>query len=242
MRGHPLEGARTTGRYSWSNSAHISDGELIQDHYGIDPLFVFDPTDRSNRPPPGDAMLTFWPIYPAFFQRLFLRSFTTGLVDASLSGRITGGVWRRALVRLADSTFECQCHAAVFFDPEDPEKQCWSCHEVPRLPPILEVGGHAIVLSDGAVVTSHHLRKDRRYEVVEASVESHPVAGQGWTLRNLGDKPWTITPLGEDPKAVPPGKRMAIRPMWVDFGPAQGTIRHDPVHHRRLQIADEQTR
>ena len=41
------------------------------------------PGRPSNRPVPGDPMLRWWPLYPRFFQDLFIRAFTVGLVDAA---------------------------------------------------------------------------------------------------------------------------------------------------------------
>ena len=69
------------------------------------PLFVFDPDDPSNRPVPGDGVVTWWSIYPQQCRRVFTQAFTAGLHDASLNGRVTEGTWRRALLGLHD----CVC-------------------------------------------------------------------------------------------------------------------------------------
>ena len=110
VHGHPLDGARFLDGWSGdgvSGDGASGDGASEEDralrHYGTAPLFVFDPVDDANRPLPDDPMRVWWRIYPRFLRDLFTTAFTTGLRDASLSGRITEGVWRRTLLRLCDS-------------------------------------------------------------------------------------------------------------------------------------------
>lgn len=225
VRGHPLEGVRTDSTYSWAESQHAAEQELIRHNFGSNPLFVFDPRDSSNCPPPGSPMLTYWNIYPEYFKAKFVRAFTTGLVDPSLAGRVTAGEWRGALARLGDCVSECQCTAAVFYDRNNPTRKCWNCHERPRVPPMLELSGNTIVLCQGAVVTSHHLSRDKRHDNNEAIVERYPGRPGELTLRNLSSSPWTVVPDREGPMTVDPMQRLRVRPMTIDFGPAQGILR-----------------
>ena len=225
VRGHPLEGIRTYSTYSWAESQHAAEQELTRHNFGSNPLFVFDPHDSSNCPPPGSPMLTYWNIYPEYFKAKFTRAFTTGLTDASLAGRITAGEWRSALTRLGDCVSECQCTAAVFYDRDNPERKCWNCGETPRVPLLLDLSGNTIVMCQGAVVTSYHLRRGKRHDNNEAIVERYPGSPDELTLRNLGSSSWTVVPNGEGPKAVDPMQRLRIRPMTIDFGPVKGSLR-----------------
>jgi DNA-binding helix-hairpin-helix protein with protein kinase domain len=233
VHGHPLEGCRTEASYNWSED-RVSETALALRHYGFDPVFVFDPDDASNRPVPGDPMLTWWRIYPRFFRDLFERMFTTGLGDASLAGRVPEGVWRRALSRLADCVSQCpECQAATFWDPDDPELSCWNCGVVPPPPPLLVVPGHRLVLAEGAVVTSQHLTRDRNGRQLAATVEAHPHKPGSVVLRNCTDRRWTVVPVGEEAKAVDPERRLAVRPMTIDFGVARGAIQYAPAAEGR---------
>ena len=83
---------RTEASYGWGSDGHVSETRLALQHFGISPLFVFDPADHSNAPVPGDLRLTWWPVYPRFLRDLFTHTFTVGLADASLGGRVTEGV------------------------------------------------------------------------------------------------------------------------------------------------------
>jgi eukaryotic-like serine/threonine-protein kinase len=224
MRGHPLEGRRSIEAYSWLQGAHVSEDELLRRNYGFAPLFVFDPVDDSNRPGPDSPLLFYWPIYPRFFRDLFVRSFTEGLVDPSLSTRITGSGWRRALLRLSDLHATCSCNAAIFFDPDEPDQPCWRCRQIPPAPPLLRLPNRTVVLAEGAVITSDHLRRDRAYDDWVAVVEAHPSQPGALVLRNLSAGTWSVTPEREEAKTVAPSQRLAVRPMRIDFGPVKAQI------------------
>jgi DNA-binding helix-hairpin-helix protein with protein kinase domain len=225
MHGHPLEGARTDATYSWATSGHQSESDLATRHFGLDPIFVFDPQDHSNRPRPGDPMLTWWPIYPRFFRALFERAFTVGLSDATGLGRVAEGVWRRALIRLGDCVATCTCKASVFYDPEDPGARCWNCGQIPPRPLLLQLPSCTVALSEGATITSHHLTRDRDHDTIIAVVEEHPNRPGELVLRNVGKSAWTMTPDGDTAKIVEPTRRLGVRAMSIDFGSVQGRIR-----------------
>lgn len=229
IHGHPLEGLRTETTFAWATGPagtgpRESDGELAVRYFGTDPVFVFDPHNDTNRPPPGDPMRTWWPIYPRFFRDVFVQAFTAGLLDATGTARVSEGVWRRALLRLADCVAVCSCMAAVFYDAAEPTAPCWNCGNVPPRPAVLQLPAGGVVLCDGSVITSHHMRHDRDYETVVGSVEAHPAAPGQVVLRNTGTWAWTMRPDGEQPKTVEPGRRLAVRAMTIDFGGVRGRI------------------
>jgi eukaryotic-like serine/threonine-protein kinase len=221
--GHPLEGSRTESAQSWATSAE-SESQLAVRAFGLEPLFVFDPADDSNRPVPGDPVLTWWPVYPRFFRGLFEQAFTAGLTRPA-AGRVAEGVWRRSLDRLHDCVSKCSCSAAVFHDPDDPGLRCWNCGQVPPVPPLLELPGVTLVLAEGACVTSHHLHRDRRYDTIVGVVEAHPTKPGQVVLRNTGRDEWTATPDGEEEIKVPPRRRLGVRLMTISFGSVAGRIR-----------------
>ncbi len=224
MHGHPLLGSRADSSYGW-DGGYVPEAELLVRNLGLNPLFVFDPDDPSNAPVKGDPMLTWWPIYPEEFRRVFTRAFTTGLRDASLHGRVIEGTWRRALLRLSDCVSECpHCRAAVLHDSEQTAQHCWDCHAVLPVPPRLSLPGGTLVLAEGAVVTRHHLYRDRDYRTMQAAVEPHPDQAGELILRNLTQTPWRVMPDGEEPKTVAPGQRLAVRPMEIDFRGVLGRI------------------
>ena len=153
------------------------------------------------------------------------RAFTVGLRDASLNGRVTEGTWRRVLLGLHDCVCGCPaCGAALFYDPEQAGQCCWNCSAPLPVPVTLKVRGSLLVLSEGAVLTSHHLNRDRDYRTACAVVEPGPRPSGRVVLRNLTDRTWTVVPDGEEPKRVAPNQRLGVRPMRIDFGPARGQV------------------
>jgi len=225
MHGHPLLGIRADASYTWDRGVLRSETDLLIRNFGIEALFIFDPDDPSNRPLPGDGVVTWWGIYPQQCRRVFTQAFTAGLHDASLNGRVTEGTWRRALLGLHDCVCSCpSCGAALFYDPEQPGQSCWHC-AVPLPTPLrLKIPGSLLVMSEGAVVTSHHLNRDRDYRTACAVAEPHPGRPGQLVLRNLTDKTWTVVPDGEEPKRVAPSQRLGVRPMRIDFSSVQGQI------------------
>lgn len=230
MKGHPLEGSRVRRSYTWETEDHLSETQLAVENFGVHPLFVFDPSDSSNAPEPGDPMRVWWPIYPLFLRDLFVRAFTVGLTDPSVGSRVSESEWRRALVRLEDCVFTCSCTAAVFWDPEVPESRCWSCGLTPPAPMGLALGTRTIVLPPGKSLVSNDLLRDLDYRKPLAAVDMHPRLPGELVLRNMSDRTWTVFPEGEEEKTVAPGQRLHVRSMRIDFGTASGTLRRLASH------------
>jgi DNA-binding helix-hairpin-helix protein with protein kinase domain len=224
MKSDPLSGIRSEAAVSWNTVNRVSDTTAHLQTYGLDPLFVFDPFDASNRPPPGDPSFVLWPFYPDYLRRLFTQAFTEGLAP-SLTGRVMEGRWRRAMLRLADSISSCQCRAALIYDPDNPAKPCWQCGEVPNPPVKLEMAGGTVVLCEGATISAFHLDKKGSHEEIVGRVEiPRNTSVHTMTIRNLSSKTWTVVPEGEDSKSVEPEQRLGVRPMTLNFGAGAGRI------------------
>ena len=229
VHGHPLDGCRVQGSYTWGQGGHVSENDLAFSHYGTSPLFVFDPDDGANRPVPGDLMLTWWQIYPRFLRDLFVRAFTTGLRDASLAGRITEGVWRKALLRLHD------CGVGV------PVVQCrpFLRHRRTRRP-MLELPPSVRSPTPAGVAVQHHRAErggvgDRASPAPQSRLPND--RGDGGTpsrkpgavvLRNRSTVAWDVSPEGEPADQVLPGQRLGVRPMTIAFGPTTGVVQAPP--------------
>lgn len=214
--GHPLKGEAVENSYNSHDRDRLTEEQLVLRHLGRNPVFIFDPNDESNRPVSGDPVANWWNVYPRFFQELFTRSFTTGLKDASLTGRLTEGVWRKALHRLSDCVWECgseECSAGLLLDVGDLARQCWRCAKVPEAPLLLTTPGHELVLWHGAVLTGRHLKLPGRGDdvIAEASLDSRFPGSV--LLRNLTSQTWDIQVPGEEPKQVKPSQRLLLRPM-----------------------------
>jgi DNA-binding helix-hairpin-helix protein with protein kinase domain len=217
--GHPLDGIAVERSYNSDERERLSDYDLLLKHFGRVPVFIFDPTNSSNRPIPDHPVSNWWQVYPRFFQELFTRSFTTGLRDATLTGRFAEGMWRKALHRLSDCVWQCQtCHAGLLFDARDIDRACWHCGRTPAPPLLLTAPGYSLVIADGAVLTSRHLMLPGPPNQTIGTAELDERFRGSVLLRNVTSEPWDMEASGEEPKQVRPGQRLLARPGRVRVG------------------------
>lgn len=221
--GHPLLGRRELLFPLWDEHA---ESEL----FGRTPLFVFDPTDPSNAPVPGqhDAVIANWELFPASTRVLFVKAFTAGLRDP-LNGRVRESQWRSELAKLRDLITTCpSCGCTSFFDETCPIWSCWSC-AAPLGPPMrLVIGTRVVVLNEGTEVTAHHLgTRPYDFATVVGRVERHPERADLWGLRNVSAESWAVALPEGGVKRVEPGRSIALVPgASVDFGGASGALRY----------------
>ncbi len=225
---HPLEGERAT-------IAPALDRTAVQRIYGADPVFIFDPSNASNRPVPGYHVHVndYWPIYPQSIRDMFIRAFTTGIADA-YGGRIRESEWRKALVALRDTIIYCaQCGSENFYDLATLKSTktvgvCWSCKTPLSLPPRLRVGDEVTMLNYNTRLYAHHVDPDRLYDFTQivAEVTQHPQNPSIWGLKNLGGEKWVITTDDGTIKDVLPGRSLTLSAgVKINFGKREGEIR-----------------
>jgi len=218
---HPLEGRREL-------AIHSFDLPAMTRLYGTQPLFVFDPDDRSNEAVPSyhDNALVLWPIYPRFLRDLFTRAFTEGLRDPA-HGRVREGEWRAAMVRLRDSVFYCgRCGAENFYDAGS---TCWACRSQINLPYRLRVGRSIVMLNHDTQLFPHHIdeQKANDFSHSVAEVARHPQRPEIWGLRNLSERRWSFSKGGDPrPVEVAPGQTVTLEGgVHINFGKLEGEVR-----------------
>lgn len=109
MVNHPLEGKQEASIKCMDMAARVK-------LYGTDPIFIFDPDNKTNRPVPGihDNANIYWPLYPEQLRQLFIKSFTVGLNNPSK--RVTEPEWMNLFANMMSGLMKCTCGASVFFD------------------------------------------------------------------------------------------------------------------------------
>lgn len=228
LMSHPLEGKREA-------AIHALDAAAMNRLYGHEPVFIFDPKDRSNAPVPGYHVnaLTYWAIYPGFLRALFTRSFTDGLADPR-NGRVRETEWRNALSRLLDSIAHCpQCGQENFYDREALSSQgkraaCWSCGKERPTPARIRVGASVVVLNRDSALFAHHLDAARSLDHSRpvAAVAAHPSRKGVLGLRNLGTQSWSFTRLDGTTGTVTAGRSITLSEgLRLRFGATEGVIR-----------------
>ena len=220
---HPLFGAR---EHALDDLTPDSLRELL----GEQPLFIFDPEDRSNRPVSAaqDNPIIIWPALPGYVRELFTTAFTTGLRDPE-AGRVTEGQWRSAMRRLGDLVRQCPaCGSQQFYDSADPRTDCAQpdCRAV-LPPPALLITHTTVVLDVGKAIRRHHFTPVRSAEtdVVIGNVIRHPETGM-IALRNASSQPWLLHRENRPDAKVEPGVAVTIRTgMSISVDGVKGQLR-----------------
>lgn len=209
---------------------------------GTEPLFIFDPSDRSNEAVPrsvdpygeaGDNALAFWSIYPRFLRDLFTQAFTVGLHDPE-HGRVREGQWRAAMARLRDSIVYCPaCSSENFYDADSLRAgsgpvRCWSCTREVPLPARMRIGKHVIMLNHDTRLYPHHVDDARLYDFSQpvAAMAQHPTNAQVWGLKNLSAERWQTVLADGTAREVEPGRSVSLAVgTKIRFGQAEGEVR-----------------
>lgn len=234
---HPLYGKKIVSIRSWDPS---SQKKLL----GQEPVFIFDPNDKSNEAvgrsidPLGEAganALIYWPIFPQFLRATFIQSFTAGLKDPD-HGRVTEGEWRRVLSQLRDSIFYCAaCGAENFYDPDAVKASagkpgdCWKCKKELRLPFRIRIGKSIVMLSHKGKLFPHHLDPSKDFDFSKSSgeVTLHPSDPSIWGLNNRTLEKWVATMPDGSVKDIEPGRNVRLADkVKVNFGKVEGEIRY----------------
>jgi len=219
---HPLEGKKEL-------AIKCLDLPAMKKLYGTEPLFIFDPADDSNAPDPQSQRnaLAFWPLYPRFLRDLFTKAFTDGIRD-SQHGRVRESNWRSAMVRLRDSIIYCtHCNAENFYDREEDNDRCWSCHRQLRLPPRVRIGKNFVMLNHDTLLFAHHVDEEKKYDFTQpiAAVTKHPVDPEIWGLKNISMQTWSTTNQKGEVKDVSPGRSVTLAlGTRINFGHTEGEI------------------
>jgi eukaryotic-like serine/threonine-protein kinase len=226
---HPLEGAQEA-------AIRCLDLPAMTKLYGTDAVFIFDPTNPSNRPIRGnhDNALVYWAIYPQFLKNLFVRAFTDGIRDPQ-NGRVRESEWRAAMARLRDSIYYCsRCGAENFYDVDalrasnGSTGKCWSCRNDLSLPIRLRIGKDTVVmLNHDTKLFPHHIDSQRLYDYGQpvAELARHPVNPNIWGLKNLSSEKWVVA-MQDGIRDVEPGRSVPLAVgTKVNFGKVEGEIR-----------------
>jgi DNA-binding helix-hairpin-helix protein with protein kinase domain len=198
---HPLEGKRESAIRAFDHHASVR-------LYGEAPLFIYHPTDDSNRPQKQfhKNAVVMWKNYPRFLHRVFEQSFVHGLHDPA-QGRVRLPDWRKVLVQLRDSIYHCtRCKAEVFFDSElysangGVMPPCIECGQASKAPvrSRCEKWSGTVVAEVGKKLYDHHLYQQREWVFADPRAEfiEDRKSPSGVSLRNLSYDPWTV--LGAD--------------------------------------------
>ncbi len=221
MLNHPLEGKREA-------QIKCMDIHAMNRLYGTDPLFIFDPDNKDNRPLAGyqDNALIFWDLYPGKLRDLFTESFTVGLREPNR--RVTETQWLETFANLMSGIIVCpHCGAEVFYDAQKEAAgaahTCWSCQKPVTVPAKLVAGRSTLLLSAGTKLYRHHTDGGYDMETAAGEVVRNPKNSDIWGIKNLTKDNWTYIKADGTQIPIEPGRSAAIAEnVKIDFGQLVG--------------------
>lgn len=221
MLNHPLEGRREA-------QIKCMDIHAMNQLYGTDPLFIFDPDNRDNRPVAGyqDNALIFWDLYPQQLKELFTVSFTVGLQQPNR--RITESKWLETFANLMSGIMICpNCGAEVFYDANKDANgvmhTCWGCQKTVPVPTRLVIGRSTILLMSDTKIYKHHTDGGHDMETVVGEVVQNPNNPNLWGIKNITKENWTYIKADGTQIPVVEGRSAAIaKDTKIDFGQLTG--------------------
>ena len=107
IKNHPLEGKAAC--------PVCMDTKHERSIYGENPVFIFDPTDKSNIPVQGlhKGAIANWPLLPAYLQKEFIKAFSKDVLK-NPANRIIEQEWLRIFIRMRSEIFKCSCGEVYF--------------------------------------------------------------------------------------------------------------------------------
>ncbi len=189
---HPLDGKRRTLPCNENIDTYL---------FGTHPVYMFHPTDTSNRPIPQDGygrnqqqVIDKFRRYPDYFRAAMQRAFVDGLFNADKRPNMRE--WSEVLERLYNDSYICEnCGEEYFFDNSD--KTCVVCKQE-LLKPIFVKSecDKKVPLFNGLTVFSEDIWQTTNHYEVFKVVETKYDGRFG--LENLlGEKAKLIFPNGE---------------------------------------------
>ena len=207
MVNHPLEGKLEASIRCMDMAARVK-------LYGTDPVFIFDPNNKTNRPVKGlhDNATIYWPLYPEKLRQMFTKAFTIGLNEPSK--RITEPEWMTLFSNMMSGMLQCSCGAQLFYD-EDLEAKgvahtCWNCGKTVQVPNKIIIGKNRVLLNQNTKLSNHHVYDDFDMDTVVGSVVQNPKNPALWGIRNEDKVNWTYQKADGTQIPVAPGKTAGI--------------------------------
>lgn len=220
MMGHPLEGKLEA-------DIRCMDIHAMNKLYGTNPVFVFDPKNKTNRPVRGyqDNVLIYWDLYPQNIKDLFMQSFTVGITTPEK--RVTERKWMELFANLMSGITTCSCGAEVFYDEmkttQGVAHVCWNCGRPVRFPPSLVVGKNRVLLHKDTKLYAHHITGNYDMTTIVGTIVQNPQNPHLWGIRNESESIWTY--IKSDGQQIPVGKGRSAaiaKDVKIDFGQEVG--------------------
>lgn len=230
FRNHPLAGKRDNdGDEPDKNERNL---------YCLNPIFIFDPNDDSNRLKPQIHVNAprFWPVFPSYIQKMFIQAFDKSLMKSDGSNRedrIMEKEWLKMFVKLRETLVICpHCHEETFYNLKHPSFKCVNCGKEIKKPVVLDIEGREIPLYPSSNIYRYEVDSLSDFTIenikneIGTVVENKKNPGV-WGIRNLSEMTWyRHSPGGKEEIRKKDEVVPVIRSNSIKFGTfCEGTIK-----------------
>jgi hypothetical protein len=187
--------------------------------YGTNPVFVWDPTDDSNRPVQGmhKGAIVRWPFLPAYLRDTFIKAFSKELIHDPQK-RIIEQEWLRIFIRMRAEIYKCSCTEVYFADPVA-QNPCPGCKKTNIFPMYIKTQRYNVPIHQRTKLYACHTEKSS--DDFETLCGEITVNGSDFILKNVTQNNWS---LSDGTTFAPNGTITLKKGMTIDFGYANGEV------------------
>ena len=222
---HPLEGKLEA-------NIHCMDVSAMNKLYGTNPVFIYAPDDKTNRPVRGyqDNAIIYWDLYPKVLKDLFVQAFTTGLIKPAR--RVTENKWIETFSNMMSEIIICpDCGAEVFLDEAGKEAlgvahTCWNCPATIQIPVSVQIEKYRILINKNTKLYAHHIIGNGDIDTVVGSISINPNNPNLWGIKNESNENWTYIKADGTQTPISVGRSAAImKGAKINFGKLTGEFK-----------------
>jgi serine/threonine protein kinase len=222
FRGDPMEGEKVVKDICLTEASELK-------HYGKEAVFVFHPTNATNRPVRGihDNVIKFWGIYPKYIRQAFTYTFTIGINEPNK--RIVENEWQKLFVRLRSEIISCQCGRTTFtpwFESiSDTAFKCQKCGTIFPTLAFSNCSYRTPVYKGRMLYACETDKSSDDFNTVTGIVVENKLQKGVLGFKNLSKRPWKVKMPDGNFYSVDPERGF---PIWaglvIDFGGVTATI------------------
>lgn len=190
---HPFEGSRVVACPCMTESYE-------KRFYGSEALFIYDQTDKSNRPVRGihQNVIRRWHVFPKLLRDTFTEEFSQEKLR-NPNMRIIEQKWESVISQIRGSLIVCpHCGDETFVDVETRRCDCMNCGKTVELTKHLVIAGQSLpLINKTAIFIDNDNTPDG---LVTADSSGFPI------IKNVSTEQWTVeTPSGKIKTVEPQG-------------------------------------
>ena len=212
---HPLEGKAT-------NPPCLTE-ELEREYYGVNPVFIFDPSDKSNSPVRGihSNAINRWRLFPKYVRDMFVRAFSKEVMGGT-KPRIIEKEWQEMLVRLRGEIIICSCGKETFVEVKN-TSECMNCRRKIAFPVYLKTQKYNLAVYPSVKLYKCHTESDNYdFDTVSGEIIRSKNNPSVWGIKNLSGTTWHTVDKNQAQTAYPKDSVIQIKKdIKINFG---GTV------------------